>query len=445
MRNYRSGNYSLVIGNSFKPFTLQEILTPMQIYKDAYEQTEAAYDDLNQKADTFSYLADVAEQNPDSKAAKIYKGYADELHKQADDLAKHGLSMGNRRALTSLKRRYQGEIGRLMKADAAMDEERKLRRANKDTSMLYAQDNLNIDDFLDGETPNLYSVSGEDLRKEAAQYAQSASSRIYGDTRIQDINKYFQDIIQTQGYSPEAMAAWRQNLESIPEFSQAVEDIMAARGVNGNLTGANYERARQNIINGIMEGSIYQEKRTSHQNPGVLTAAQANSAYLQKRGQDLSAMGNNMRWNSQTGRWEFDEEIAKKRAEIMGVDPNVNYDNWEKGPDGKWHKKTKSATPKTGKHDLLENESYDTKLGTSGPVASGKSWGTPITKEEAMELAPDLVAACGEYTKHYKFYKSGNSVVRRRVTSSVPEDDIDTAEVPPSVSNTGNGSNHNAL
>jgi hypothetical protein len=53
------------------------------------------------------------------------------------------------------------------------------------------------------------------------------------------------------------MTAWRQNLESIPEFNQAIEDIMSARGVNGNLTGANYERARQNIINGIMEGSVY--------------------------------------------------------------------------------------------------------------------------------------------------------------------------------------------
>ena len=37
-------------------------------------------------------------------------------------------------------------------------------------------DNLNIDDFLDNNTPNLYSVSGDDLYKRGAQAAASASS-----------------------------------------------------------------------------------------------------------------------------------------------------------------------------------------------------------------------------------------------------------------------------
>jgi hypothetical protein len=198
---YRRNNYSFVIDSSYEPMSMQEMLTPFMMYKDAYEKSEEAYNELSSQSDKFKYLSETLPEG--SKARQLYEGYANELSSQAQDLARNGLSMGNRRALTNLRRRYQGEIGRLVSADAAMQEEKKLRRTMnaKDSSMLYATDNLNIDDFLDGANPNLYGVSGEDLRKEAAQYAAASSSRIYGNTRVQDINKYFQDIINSENES----------------------------------------------------------------------------------------------------------------------------------------------------------------------------------------------------------------------------------------------------
>ncbi len=274
------GNYSFVIDSSFQPFSMQEMMTPLAMYKDEYEKREAAFEDLVDKSDKFKYLSETLPEG--SRARSIYEGYANELSKQADDLAKHGLNINNKKSLMNLKRRYQGEIGQLDRADLAMQEEKKMRRqmASKDPSLLYAVDNLSIDQFLGDNTPNLYNVSGEDLRKEGAQYAQAASGRIYGNTQVQNITKYYQEIAQTQGYTPEVLAAWRQNLESIPEFNQAVNDIMDARGVTGNLTGANYKRARQNVINGIMEGAVYNESKKVENNPGVMTAAQAASNAL---------------------------------------------------------------------------------------------------------------------------------------------------------------------
>lgn len=431
---YRRNNYELTVDSGFQPFSFQELIQPLAIYKDAYEKAEESYIDLSNKSDKFKYLSETLPEG--SKARQIYEGYANELSRQADDLAKHGLNMGNRRALTGLKKRYQGEIGRLVDADAAMQEERKLRRANKDTSMLYATDNLSIDEFLDGATPNLYGISGEDLRKEAAQYAQAASSRIYGNSQIENINKYFQDVIQTQGYSPEALNAWRQNLESIPEFNQAVEDIMSARGVNGNLTGANYERARQNVINGIMEGSVYQEKRNTHQNPGVLTAAQAASNALGWANHNESVRQHNLQLKmagyDENGIYHPENDQTVKKAEAIAKAKGTN---------------TKSgATPKVSKVDLLENESYDTKTGYSGPAPSGTNatYGQEISLAEAMELAPDLVSATGEMRNYYRYYKNGSKITRRRVHSSVTPDAGEDSSTAAS-STTGNGSNHNAL
>ena len=391
---YRRNNFSLIIEPSYAPMSMQEMLTPFMMYKDAYEKSEEAYNELSSQSDKFKYLSETLPEG--SKARQLYEGYANELNSQAQDLARNGLSMGNRRALTNLRRRYQGEIGRLVSADAAMQEEKKLRRTMnaKDSSMLYATDNMSIDDFLDGATPNLYSVSGDELRKEGAQYAQAASSRIYGNTQISNINKYFQEIAQTQGYSPEVMAAWRENLESIPEFNQAVKDIMDARGVSGNLTGVNIDRARQSIINGIMEGSVYQEKRSLQQNPGVLTAAQENSAYLQKRGQDLSAANSNMKWDNKTRSWVFDEEQAKKRAEALGGDTAYNPEEWEKKPNGKggftYVRKQKVSQPKTEKKPkpsmrINRDGKYQTMTNKDG-----RNIGNLTTYQEAILKYPEL-------------------------------------------------------
>jgi hypothetical protein len=112
----------------------------------------------------------------------------------------------------------------------------------------------------------------------------------------------------------------------------------------------------------------------------------------------------------------------------------------------KGSQKTSSTTPKTSKVDLLENESYDTNTGYSGPAPSGQNatYGQEITMAEAMELAPDLVAATGEMRNYYRYYKNGTKITRRRVHSSVtPETEEATA--PTGGTSTGNGSNHNAL
>ena len=113
-------NYSFVIDSSFRPFSFDEMLKPWSIYSNAYEKVEDTYNEYMKKADTFKYLADETADDP--KARAIYEGYANDLRSQAEDLAKNGLSIANRRALTSLKQRYQGEIGQLELADEQLKE-----------------------------------------------------------------------------------------------------------------------------------------------------------------------------------------------------------------------------------------------------------------------------------------------------------------------------------
>lgn len=270
-----AGGYQFVIDSSFQPFSMQEMLIPFSAYKDAFEKSEEQYDTLAQSADKFKYLSETLPEG--SKARQIYEGYANELSKQAKDLAHNGLSMSNRRALTSLKRRYQGEIGRLLQADEAMREEKKLRRSlsAQDSSMLYALDNLDIDSFLDGNTPNLYNISGNELYTRGAAAGKAASSRVFsaGDEGS-TLNGYYRDYVQKMGYNRDTIQKFYHDMSAIPELQMAADAILEERGVNQNLTGYNLQRARQSVINGMIDGAVYQENHNPQRDLGVLTQAE---------------------------------------------------------------------------------------------------------------------------------------------------------------------------
>lgn len=270
---YRQNNYSFVIDSSFRPYTQEEMLRPLLMYKDAYEKAEENFNALGE-AGKYDYLAGI---DPEDEAAKIYNNYANAYNSAFEDFKNYGVR-GSRRSLLDLKRRYKSDIGRLDAADKALQEELKIRREKNDPSMLYAENNLKLSSFLDNKRPNLYSISAEDLRKEGMIYGQASSSRIYSNSRIENINKYFQDIVREQGIRPDILNAWRAQLISIPEFDRAVNDILKARRVDENLTGADYETARQSVINGIMEGSIYKEARNTERNPDVPDWAQRDAS-----------------------------------------------------------------------------------------------------------------------------------------------------------------------
>lgn len=326
---YRGANYSFTIDSSFRPFEMQELLTPYMMYKDAYEKQEQAYNELSDKSDMFRYLSDTLPK--ESKARQIYEGYANELSKQAEDLSKNGLSMNNRRALMNLKRRYQGEIGRLEAADTALQKERELRRQMnaKDGSMLYAVDNLDIDKFLDGNTPNLYNISGTELHTLGAAAGRAASSRVYsaGDEGS-TLDGYYRRWVERNGYSKESMNAFRAKASDIPELQQAAKNILIERGVYDNLreNPQALRRAEQSVLNGIIDGAITQESVKLVRDEGKMSADAREQYALQREQMTKSAAQQGLRWDPATKSWKYDididpnyqrqEAILKKKAEL---------------------------------------------------------------------------------------------------------------------------------
>lgn len=371
-------NFSFVADSKFNPLSREDVLTPLLMYKQAYDETEAAYDKLSKDSNVFSYLSKVAEENADSEAAKIYKGYADELNTQAQSLAQNGLSMANKRALLNLKRRYDSEIGVLERAQKSLEQERELRRNNKDASMLYGVDNLNIDQFLYDKTPNLYKVSGNELYQKGAIIGKSFSSRMNetteGTGRI--LGGYFRDYITRKGITPqdlnqfsdEILDDFTREVSVLPELQQAAKSVLTSYGADTNLTGANLRKAQHQVIRGIVDNAIYEENHNPVRDAGVMDAAG-----------NLNATIHGLEFKN--GRWTYNPDLDPSIAKAKAVAALKNNGDSNKGKGASTDRKLQLSNkiritwdddPETSKYKIIELD--DTSTSTDGYEGEGTTY-----------------------------------------------------------------------
>lgn len=368
-------NYNYTIKNSYSPFSMQEMLAPLTLYKEAFEKDEEQYINLRKEADKFKYLS--AELPEGSKARAIYESYANDLNEQAMDFATNGLTMNNRRALTDLRARYQGEIGLLDSADKALKEEMALRRelSAKDPTMLYATNtnDLSIDNFLNEKRPNLYNISGTDLYNRAAVASQAASKRqfsVNGDSKT--LGGYYRDFVEKMGYTPEQVSRFGEQISadfanwaasSIPELGLAANQIMESTGANANLSGNDKLRAQQQVIRGLVDGAVYNEKHNPQRDLGVETPHEE----LARTKARIELEENGYKYDEKTKSWIFDaqqlKDRIKARLEAYGEKgiPAYDPDNYIIGPDGKPHPKPGAGKDSKDGKDKTETKTLASK------------------------------------------------------------------------------------
>lgn len=228
-------NYSFVIDSSFQPFTMQEMLVPFAMYKDAFEKSEETYNDLKDKSDSFKYLADTLPEG--SRARSIYEGYANDLNAQAQDLAQNGLNMSNRRALTGLKQRYQGEIGRLLKIDeirkAQIKEQNALRLQDPTRMFSRRADLTDFDQYLDNPDLNYESYSGALLAQQVGTAAGAIAKGLNDAIKTGKLDDYTKTWIESRGYNVEDVrqAMLDPSSDKTGVLSSIVRDAVESSGI----------------------------------------------------------------------------------------------------------------------------------------------------------------------------------------------------------------------
>ena len=284
-------NYDLVVNSKFQPFSFERYIQPYQMYGEAYKEIENQYGELAAKANVWEEMAN---EQTDPYAYKMYKTYANDLENKAQQLAREGLNAASRKDMLNMKARYSKEITPIEQAytrrQELIDEQRKALLSNP--SLMYDTDfrTVPLDDLIANPNLSYASISGDDLYKKGKEAAIASSSRLL------EVMPALQDQYWSirQGYGADAANNFLLDQANIPELNQAIDRIVSQSGV----TPANKSRATDYVISGIMSGMSYDEKYQA--NRGYVDPAEIERLNLAREQFD---------WTR--SRWE-DEQLGAK-------------------------------------------------------------------------------------------------------------------------------------
>ena len=253
-------NY-IVINSKFKPFSYAEMLQPVQMAILAHQEVENEYADLATKANVWDEMAN---EQTDPYAYKMYKTYSNDLEEQAGQLAREGLTPASRQNMLRMKQRYSSDIVPIEQAykrrQELIDEQRKL--LAQDNTLMFDRNAsmLSLDDLIKNPQLTYQSYSGATLAKQVGTAAQNLAKEMRENPRKwRNIlgNQYFETIMQ-HGYRPEEII---QVLQNDPNASSVLKGIVedavgssniASWGDESTLNRA-YEYARQGLWNAVGE------------------------------------------------------------------------------------------------------------------------------------------------------------------------------------------------
>ena len=229
-------NYDLVVTSKFQPFSFERYIQPYQMYGEAYKEVENTLGELAAKA---SVWEEMANEQTDPYAYKMYKTYARDLESQAMQLAREGLTPASRQNMLRMKQRYSSDIIPIEQAykrrQELIDEQRKLQAQDNTLMFDRSASMMSLDDLIKNPQLTYQSYSGAALAKQVEDAAKSLSKAIRdnpGNWRSILRNQYFERIMQ-KGYRPEEIIqAIQNNPNASPILQSIVEDAVRSSGIS---------------------------------------------------------------------------------------------------------------------------------------------------------------------------------------------------------------------
>lgn len=228
-------NYSLVIGSQFKPFSYSEMLQPVLMATQAHQELENQYGELATKA---SVWEEMANEQTDPYAYKMYKTYANDLEEQAGQLAREGLNAASRRDMLNMRARYSKEIVPIEQAYALRQKqaEQQQQALLQDPTLMLSRRaaTTSLDDYIRNPQLDYETYSGKLITAQAASAASALAREMQEKPRKwRDIlgNSYYETMMQ-KGFSSQAvLQAIQDNPNAAPQLTRIVEDAINSSGV----------------------------------------------------------------------------------------------------------------------------------------------------------------------------------------------------------------------
>lgn len=218
-------NLNIVANSRFKARSFDDLLKPLAMYTQEYNAIEQGVNELDTKASVWENMAN---EQRDPRAYKMYKDYADDLKSAADSLATSGLSNQSRSKLMKLKARYSQEIVPIEQAFQNRAEEMKEQQAGRARGMVYEGSAAlaSLDRYLGNPTIRYGMANAQEGFQRVATAATALSKKLREYGKGKALDAYTKTWLQEHGY--------RDN-----EISQAISDIQGALQGDRNPRGTN--------------------------------------------------------------------------------------------------------------------------------------------------------------------------------------------------------------
>ena len=285
-------NYSLVVNSKFQPFSFERYIQPYQMYGEAYKEVENALGELATKA---SVWEEMANEQTDPYAYKMYKTYANDLEKQAGQLAREGLNAASRRDMLNTRARYSKEITPIENAYKKREEDIARQKKVADATggrTVFTRDarTTSLDKYMEG-IDDYGQTNLDELYKEGAAGGAAISKRYLSTREGQLFNGMYLNLQRTTGMTNDQIQQFLSNQKDakgnllFPEL-HALKNELLSKSNYQNYSVADQNRMEQAILSGINTGIVYNVEDKPMENWRAKMAAQE---AMQKRAEARAA------------------------------------------------------------------------------------------------------------------------------------------------------------
>lgn len=268
-------NYDLVVTSKFNPFSFERYIQPYQMYGEAYKEVEDALGELATKANVWEEMAN---EQTDPYAYKMYKNYANDLENKAGQLAREGLNATSRRDMLNMKARYSKEITPIEQAYTARQKqaEQQQQALLQDNDLMFSRRaaTTSLDDYIRNPQLAYDAYSGKNIIAKTAQAATALAKQIRDNPRKwrSILNDSYYETLMQKGFKTEdVLKAIQGHPEAAQELTRIVEDAVSSSNIRGwnnqELLDRAYDYARQGLWSAVGETQYQTLQNPEYLNP----------------------------------------------------------------------------------------------------------------------------------------------------------------------------------
>lgn len=399
------------ITSKFRPFSFDELLKPMLIYKEAYDKAEEDYNSLAAQTEQWR---DIANQTKSPEAYAMFNKYATDLQTATENFSK-GMTLQNKGQLLAMKRRYASDIKPIENAAnrrrELADEQRRIDAQDPTRLWQRRASDMSLDEFIHNPSADYgKGISGATLTAQVAAGA-SALAKEYRDNpeKMRElVGGDYYEYVKQRGFSSQAvLAAIMNNPDASPVLTNLVESTMDATGVKDWGSKSTIEQAYNYARQGLWNAVGQDEAQLVNNWRAQENLSNAHAMARQKAAQEFQKSEREATQKFQREQ-TAPREIVGANGEYTGsyYDPKIGMivnKNGEiiQGQNGNVSK-VGTQSYKNGKDDS------DTKLNVAGATPKTLSSATDLDKIKAQGLTP--VMAVIPHKGSYQWGKEGNDL-----------------------------------